>query len=466
MDALIYTRVSKDPKQRGRSVAEQEAECRSLCEREGWRVLDVLCDNDRSASRHAKRGRPAWDEVKHRVAAGGVDVLVTWEASRSTRDLAEFVDLRDLCRAHGVLLNYSGRSLDLDDTRDSFQAGLDALMAEDEASRTRDRILRTVRANAEQGRPHGRRLYGYRRVYDDSTPPTLVGQVPEPDEAAIVVEVARRYLSGESTYAIAEDLNGRGVPLPTRAAWSETRIKRILTNPAYVGQRVHRGEIVGEASWAPILDRDTFDAIAAKYEDPARAKFRGGHDLRHLLSGIARCGKPKCGAFMYVGGDRGRRVYVCRDGKGHLGRSAQLLDAYVTAIVLERLATIDLDDLAAESADTVEARGEVVELRARLADAVEQFTDGKLSAATLAKIEVKLKPKIAAAERAARGRVVPPIVRDLAGKNVDQRWDKLTIEQQRDVVRLLVDVTVLPSKRPPGTRGFDPNAVKIEWRKP
>src|SRR5262245_18581041 len=61
--ALIYTRVSQDRKKRGRSVAEQEAECRAVCEAEGWHVLDVLTDNDRSASRYATRGRPAWDEV-------------------------------------------------------------------------------------------------------------------------------------------------------------------------------------------------------------------------------------------------------------------------------------------------------------------------------------------------------------------------------------------------------------------
>jgi DNA invertase Pin-like site-specific DNA recombinase len=36
--AIIYTRVSKDPKQLGRSVGEQEAECRAIAEREGWHV--------------------------------------------------------------------------------------------------------------------------------------------------------------------------------------------------------------------------------------------------------------------------------------------------------------------------------------------------------------------------------------------------------------------------------------------
>jgi hypothetical protein len=51
---------------------------------------------------------------------------------------------------------------------------------------------------------------------------------------------------------------------------------------------------------------------------------------------------------------------------------------------------------------------------------------------------------------------VPPNLEQLAGPGVDRRWKKLTIEQQRDVVRLLLDVTVLPSKRPRGSTGFAP----------
>ena len=56
----------------------------------------------------------------------------------------------------------------------------------------------------------------------------LLAGLREPDEAAIVCELAERYLRGESTYALAEDLNTRGVLVPSGAVWSETRIKRAL----------------------------------------------------------------------------------------------------------------------------------------------------------------------------------------------------------------------------------------------
>ena len=47
---VIYTRVSSDPNDRGRSVAEQETECRAVCQRNDWQVVAVFSDNDRSAT--------------------------------------------------------------------------------------------------------------------------------------------------------------------------------------------------------------------------------------------------------------------------------------------------------------------------------------------------------------------------------------------------------------------------------
>jgi site-specific DNA recombinase len=394
--------------------------------------------------------------VKRRLTTDGIEVLVTWEASRSNRDLGEFVALRDLCLANGVLLSYSGRTLDLDDTDDSFQASLDAVLGERESNQTRKRILRAVRSNAAAGRPHGRILYGYRRVYDPTTG-ALVGQEPDPETAPIVSEIARRFLSGESIYAITGDLNARKV---SDKPWSAKRVKRVLQNPGYAGLRVYQGEVTGDAAWEPIFDRATFDAIQARFAP--RRGGRGGTDVKHLLSGIARCGR--CGSVMYVVHDRGRDVYSCKDGIGHLSRAKNHLDAYVTATILERLATVDFADFAAEHPEATHARAEAAELRQRLDDAAAEYSAGRVSAGMLGKVEAELVRQIKAAEKRARAAAIPPNIVDLAGEGVDERWDALKVEQQREVVRLLLDVTVLPDTRPRGSRGFDPDAVRLEWR--
>ncbi|HVL85053.1 MAG TPA: recombinase family protein, partial [Pseudonocardia sp.] len=58
--AIIYTRVSSDPSGRRVSVASQEAENRAFCQRQGWTVVDVVTDNDRSASRFAVQQREGY----------------------------------------------------------------------------------------------------------------------------------------------------------------------------------------------------------------------------------------------------------------------------------------------------------------------------------------------------------------------------------------------------------------------
>jgi site-specific DNA recombinase len=458
--ALIYTRVSKDSLNLGRSVNEQEAECRAICEREGWDVEDVIIDNDRSASRYAKKARPGWAKVHAAIAAGTVDVLVTWEASRAQRDLGAYNDLRELCRTNKVLWSYSGRTYNMDDESDLFTTGIDALVGEREAGDTRKRILRTVRSQAVKGRPHGRKLYGYRRVYDEATG-TLIGQEPDPVEAPVIAEMAARVLAGEPGFRVANDLNDRGVLSPAGARWETTQIKRAMSNPHYAGYRVHQGEVIGDAEWAPIIDRDSFSQLAAIYSSPTRAKFRRGNDVRHLLSGIARCGI--CGdARLYVGNDRGRPIYVCRERNGHITRSQEHLDAFVIAIVVGILEREDLD-LTVDVTDptVIAARGEAAELRQRLQDATDAYNTGDLTVGTLGRVEADLTPRIADADRRSRVEVLSSVVVDMAGAGAEARWDAATIEQQREVVATLVDVVVKPSLRKRGSRGFDAHAVDV-----
>jgi site-specific DNA recombinase len=473
--ALIYTRVSHDPKGRGRSVEEQASECRAHADREGWRVVAVMTDNDRSASRYAKGRRPEWERTKAAIEAGDVDVLVTWEASRTTRDLAVYTELRDLCSRHGVRWAYRGKVFDFDRVEDRYDTGRDALDAEREAGMTSERVRRAIRANALAGRPHGKRLYGYRRLYDERTG-ELVGQEPDPDEAPLIREAARRFLAGESARSIANDFNDRGVPTPHHGTWDLTRIRRILTNPAYNAQVVHRGEIVGPAQWDAILDDDTFQALAARFADPSRRSVRRAPKVR-LLSGIARCGV--CGAAMryakqggYEDRETGRRrnvryTYSC-SGNHCTARDLASLEAFVTAVVLERLSRPDARaSLIHNGPDpaAVAAMEQAAELSARLEDAIEQFTAGKLSATTLAKIEDTLRPQIADAERRSRVAGLPTVAADIAAADDPMAtWDALADEQKREVIRALMEVVVLPVTVR-GRRGFDPDTVRIEWRR-
>jgi DNA invertase Pin-like site-specific DNA recombinase len=460
MRAVIYTRVSSDPTNQGRSVDEQEAECRAVCAREGWDVVRVFTDNDRGASRHSTKERPAYDALRVSLGAGLADVLVMWEGSRAQRDVAAYASLRDLCAARGILYNYSGRTYDLTRTDDRFSTGLDALLAEREADVTRDRVLRAVRANAASGRPHGKLAYGYAREYDDRG--TFVRQYPKDDEAEVVRESARRIVAGESLYAIANDLNARGIPAPRGGRWLPHQIKRLVTNPRYIGQRVHRGAVVGEAVWPALLDEATFMECKAIMEDPRRRTVKDPK-LRYLLSGTAKCGE--CGAKMRVIKNRGYNSYACFEKFCTAVRTVHL-EEFVVGVALERLSRKDfLDAVAARKARADAGAGgaqdEAKALRERLDGFVEAAAAGQITPAALAKIEARLLPQIDAAEDRAYADHVPAALRKVAGPDIADRWEDLPVSTRREVIDLLMVIKVNRTVR--GAR-FRPERVDIEWK--
>ncbi len=168
MDAVIYTRVSRDKdknKGSGRSVgrsveakngsaagvqAERLAGAGGLLRQLHWREPLFA----RQAGMESTQGRD--------LRKG--DVLVVWEASRAQRDLAEYVLLRDLCADRGVPLAYAsgGGVLDLTEgDGPNFVGGLDSLIAEREAEILRTRVLRGKRTSATDGRPMTKPPWGY-----------------------------------------------------------------------------------------------------------------------------------------------------------------------------------------------------------------------------------------------------------------------------------------------------------------
>ncbi|MDG3012496.1 recombinase family protein [Rhodococcus sp. D2-41] len=450
MKAIIYCRVSSDPTGRGRSVAEQEAECRQVCAREGWQVSEVLTDNDIGASRHSGKARPAYERLADALQAG--DILVTWEASRAQRDLAAYVALRELCAERGVLWSYSGNTFDLRRGEDRFRTGLDALLAENEAEKIRERVLRALRADAAAGKPHGKIPYGYRAVRDITTG-RIVERVPHENQAAVVREVAHRLLAGDSIWSVARDLTARGVPTATGGeTWRPQQVKDMIRRPTYAGLRSHHGELT-QGQWEPLITRDDHMRLCTLLDAPGRKTHRGV-EPKHLLTGIATC--DECGKYVWRMKSNGGGSYVCED--RCVSRKMEPVDMLVTEVILRRCESLSAPD-ELEATGPADALIEARTLRARLDGFVDQAADGSLSPAALARIEAKLLPQILAAERRAQS-TVSPLVLELLGPTARGRWDGMSIVTRREVVRSLATVRIC---RQPRGKVFRPEFVRIDW---
>lgn len=215
LESIVYGRASRDRKKLMRSIDDQLVDCVGWLEPIRWNPKVIVRDSDRSASQWRKQEREGFDEAMALIESGRYGGFATWEPSRAGRDLEIYVQLRKACQRAGVLYLTNGRVYDLRRSDDSFSMGFEFLRAEADANTMRERQLRTVRLNAEKGRPHGRLPYGYRRVYDESTG-VLLRQEPDPHTGRIVREMARDVLDGKSMWSIAMRLQEAGEPTPMR----------------------------------------------------------------------------------------------------------------------------------------------------------------------------------------------------------------------------------------------------------
>lgn len=428
MEAVIYARVSSDPSGKGKSTQDQEKECRQECERNGWPVRAVFVDNDIGASRHSGKERPAWATLKSELRNG--DILVCWEASRPQRDLEEYVLLRNLCAELNVPLSYAGRVLDLTLGDDRFVGGLDALLAERESEQIRTRVLRGKRGSAAAGRPSTRPPWGYQLVRPGEWK-------IDPVEGPRVREAIARILSGESLRSTLLWLT----ETPGYTPSSLTNLRRAVCNPAYAGLRVHQGEVTGRGTWTPLITEAQHHQLVEFFRRMKIARGHGsppGPEPKHLLSGIAICGKCKkpLRHKLLKGRSPG---YACND--GHCHRVAEAMDRMVEKELFHRLSHVDPKEFENDDPGVVEALQEIEDIEKNLekwfksaeAEEVTPAAYGKMEKIYLERIE-RLRPKTLGKRRP----------HQLPVDKLAANWPKLSMREKREIVKRFYRITVNP----------------------
>lgn len=471
MEVISYARASQDRAGLELSVERQLEDQRALADQRGWTLVAELKDNDVSAA--GKRKRPGFEHALEMVRAGEAQMIVATDMTRLTRGKArDELRLLELGLETGLKLSFvRAPDLDLSTAAGRLTASILIAAARHEIEQKSERQVRAQRQAAEQGRwTGGRRRFGYE---DD-------GKTIREAEAVVLREAYERIVAaggtGVSLGAIARAWNTAGffTPQTTRdgqpSPWRSQTVRSCLLNPAQAGLRA-RGkgrnrEIVAVAEWPPIVPESTWRAAVAILADPARANPpRSG---RALLTGLARC---FCGSTVHTGASparRGRptsRTYRCRASQGHIGRRAEPIEEFVTAVVVERLNRPDARDLlvADDRPDVERLRAEVMALRTRrrallalVADGTYTEDEARGRARSLAEDIARIEAQMVDAGRAD---ALGPLI---AAEDVQAAWNALDTERQRAVIDTLMRITIYPVGR--GTRTFRPESVGIEWK--
>lgn len=512
---LIYARESTYEAKAGNRSPEEQIEycvgwCATMrCSKCGSLGLDLvevdgrvgIIDSGKGASRHSKsRGkRSGWDLTRKLLRDGDhigpIKYLANWASNRATRDLEEYTALRKLCEGTGALWAYAGRVYDLNDDQDRFSTAIDVVVAEKDVGEIRRNVKRAIDKNASNGRPHGRKLFGYKRTYDPNSG-ALLSQEEDPRTAPLVRAAFDWYLAGIGCPTIARRFNLCGAVIaaltrtgvsPTTTTkgnlWTPGKVWMLLRNPGYAGRRVLRGEVIRDADWLPIVDPAVFDLVQARLDassSPSKRSNGGGVVHRReakakFLSGTATCGV--CGAALWSGGGTPRAKnkngttrtklpsYRCV-ANSCVSVNAEALDRLLRVLIIERLQDVTTAERigdAPATPDLAAARADIESLRERLEEAKAGFAAGQITLTTLSGVEADLLDRIEQAEKRVSRMVVPISVDVPPADRVEHWWDnELEPDQHRAIARaLLVELTVHPTGR---GRRFDRDRVSYEWR--
>ncbi|MEU5436080.1 recombinase family protein [Streptomyces sp. NPDC020719] len=308
-------------------------------------ALREAVDLDVSASKVAPFDRPQLGEWLKRP--DDFDALVWWRFDRAIRSMGDMHELAKWAKQHRKMLVFAegigGGRLVFDfrnplDPMSELMMLMLAFAAQVESQSISDRVTgaqAAMRKMALRWRGGGQPPYGYL----PAPMPSEYGGVgwtlvPDPDAIKVIERIIAALVSGLAPLAIARMLNADGVLSPSAhwaayrartknngaepeaeetdkpkrkpAQWRDKTIVKMLTSPALLGWKMHKGVPVRDdqgnpvlAAEKPILTREEFDQVGALLTPkPVAERPPVRKDSGALLLRVIHC--DGCGSRMYL----------------------------------------------------------------------------------------------------------------------------------------------------------------------
>lgn len=452
---VISVRLSKDREGAKLGPRTQLSDCRKLAKAQGKTVVGEFVDDDipiTETGGKTPKERPGFTRTLEVLDKGQAGTLLAWHTDRLYRGFAELDRLVRVCeRQEPSVLTVQSGELDLSTASGRMIARMLAVVGMAEVERLTERVKAQKAQAAADGMFHGgRRPFGFEAD----------GVTHRAVEAEAIERDSGRVLAGVSIRQIAREWNEQELTTSTGKAWRALDVRKTLLRPRNAGYRVHQGRIVGDAEWAPIVDRDTWTALRALLTAPDR----GGQSFerKYQGSGVYLCGKCGNGARVTSGTRTdGTPGYKCGT---HLSRHVRHVDELVSAAVVGRLSMPDAAiTFGNESGvDVAGLHTRRAALQAKLDELGELFAAGDIDGSQLKAGTVRLRADVAVvdAELAeARAESVLANV-PLGSDELAEAWEGLSPDLRGKIVDAVMAVTVHGGRG----RKFKPETVVMDWR--
>lgn len=305
-----YCRVSTDEKdQRNSLVAQKMFFQRYFNLHSNWTNAGIFADEGLSGTSLEKRDD--FNRMIFEARRGNIDIILTKEVSRFSRNVQHLLNIVEELRKNGVYIWFL--SDDINTERNDYREKLTqiATNAEQESLRTSNRVRWGQQQQMQLGVVFGRKeMYGYNIVKDENG---IQHFEIVPEEAEVIKKIFEWFASGEGTHRIGRRLEQQGITTKRyKNGWSNTVILRILRNEKYVGdlaqgktytpdplthkKKYNTGEsyrfyITDHHPESAIIDRDLWNKVQHILEEKApNEEIKAKHSNRYWTSGKVYCG--------------------------------------------------------------------------------------------------------------------------------------------------------------------------------
>ncbi|MCL1845353.1 MAG: recombinase family protein [Defluviitaleaceae bacterium] len=324
-NAALYLRLSKEDELAGQSESIQNQRdflTKHVLE-QGWNIIDIYIDDGFSGLNF---DRPDFKRMISDIESKKVNLVITKDLSRLGRDYIDtgyYLEryfptqkVRYIAVNDGIDTIASSGNNDIS----PFKAVINDMYARD--------ISKKIRSTFDTKRHNGEFIgafapYGYMKDPNNKNAFVI-------DEVAgeVVKRIFSLYIGGEGISGIARRFNDEALPCPAkyksktttyknamikRYLWTHETVKRILTNPSYIGNMAQRRQekinykvekyrkippnewIIAEGTHEPLIDKADFEFVQELIAKKV-VKYSGPDKAVHLLNGLLFC--RDCGAKM------------------------------------------------------------------------------------------------------------------------------------------------------------------------
>jgi len=299
----VYTRKSSEEglEQEFNSLHAQREACEAYIasqRSEGWVLVRDQYDDGGISGGTLER--PGLKRLMADIEDGLVDVVVVYKIDRLSRSLADFAKLVEVFDRNGLTFVSVSQSFNTTTSMGRLTLNILLSFAQFEREVTAERIRDKVAASRKKGMwmggvpPYGYRVENRKLLVDENT-------------AAHVRWIFARFLEIGSCTELAQDVGARGIRTPRGNRIDKKYLYRMLSNRAYLGEAVHKGDSYpGEHD--AIINRETWDRVhAILRESPRKRAARTRAETPALLKGLLF--GPDGAAFSPTHTRKGGRLY-------------------------------------------------------------------------------------------------------------------------------------------------------------